>query len=152
MSAARRVVSDCSWAISLGPCQEKSCQNTSAGLEACAAQLSSSVTIDGHVRKGYGFVKFTNKDGYSSAVAQDHHVLENSKLTLGASYSNTHPPTPSTLKSLPRILVSDKLNHNSAGSFLVLLCISTMARYNGNCVLIPFPWPWVGGATELEDS
>ena len=38
--------------------------------------------------KGYGFVEFTKKDGYSSAVAQDHHVPENSKLTLGASYSN----------------------------------------------------------------
>ena len=32
--------------------------------------------------KGYGFVEFTNKDGYSSAVAQDHHVLENSKVQL----------------------------------------------------------------------
>ncbi|KAK7104203.1 SRA stem-loop-interacting RNA-binding protein, mitochondrial-like [Littorina saxatilis] len=37
--------------------------------------------------KGYGFVEFAQKDGYSSAVAQDHHVLEGSKLTLGSFYS-----------------------------------------------------------------
>ena len=30
--------------------------------------------------KGYGFVEYVNKDGYSSAVSQDHHVLENSKV------------------------------------------------------------------------
>ncbi|KAL8589852.1 hypothetical protein ACOMHN_020855 [Nucella lapillus] len=37
--------------------------------------------------KGYGFVEFASKEGYSSAVAQDHHVLENSKLTLAARFS-----------------------------------------------------------------
>eukprot|EP00745_Piridium_sociabile_P040504 TRINITY_DN7799_c0_g1_i1.p3 TRINITY_DN7799_c0_g1~~TRINITY_DN7799_c0_g1_i1.p3 ORF type:complete len:106 (-),score=12.64 TRINITY_DN7799_c0_g1_i1:327-644(-) len=37
--------------------------------------------------KGYGFVEFSNKDGYTSAVSQDHHLLENSKLTIAASYS-----------------------------------------------------------------
>lgn len=31
--------------------------------------------------KGYGFVEFTNKEGYNNAVAQDNHVLEGSKVS-----------------------------------------------------------------------
>ncbi|XP_076441952.1 SRA stem-loop-interacting RNA-binding protein, mitochondrial-like [Babylonia areolata] len=37
--------------------------------------------------KGYGFVEFAKKEGYTSAISQDHHVLENSKLTIASSSS-----------------------------------------------------------------
>ncbi|PVD26609.1 hypothetical protein C0Q70_14286 [Pomacea canaliculata] len=46
---------------------------------------SSSVVFDNKtgLSKGYGFVEFLNKDGYTAAVSQDHHLLEKNKLTLG---------------------------------------------------------------------
>lgn len=30
--------------------------------------------------KGYGFVEFLNKDGYTAAVSQDYHLLEKNKV------------------------------------------------------------------------
>ncbi|KAK7463312.1 hypothetical protein BaRGS_00038113 [Batillaria attramentaria] len=44
--------------------------------------------------RGFGFVEFTNRDGYTAAVSHENHILENSKLVLSQSSGGKKPEGP----------------------------------------------------------